>query len=137
MLPALSVKLCTGRWRAVAVVQAQNMFESCCKKRTVVLDPLSTPLLLCDIFSSNSSPAKHFQANIRHFNAALSHMFFTYTADRRLRPRKKRTCSSSKAPSTTGKGLSVEPNPHTASFVSWTPRRRQNLSREQPSLVLD
>jgi hypothetical protein len=65
----------------------QHVFESCCKKGAVVLDPLPTPPpLLRDLFSSNSSPAKRFRSNIRHFNAALSYTSFTYTADRQLRP---------------------------------------------------
>src|SRR5438045_8636262 len=49
----------------------EYIFESCCKKGSVVLDPLpNPPAVLHNLLSSNESYAKHFRSKIRSYNAA-------------------------------------------------------------------
>jgi hypothetical protein len=65
----------------------QDIFESCCKKGSVELELLPSLLpILCDLFSSNSSPAKQFHSNIQQYNAALTYTSFSYSSDPRLHP---------------------------------------------------
>jgi hypothetical protein len=65
----------------------QLLFESCCKKGAVVLQPLpSPPPLLRHLFQSMSNDAVHFRKHIRSYNAALSYTSFAYTPDSRLLP---------------------------------------------------
>ena len=63
----------------------KSLFESCCKKGTVKLEPFPDPpeelrYLLC----SNESPARRFRSRIRHYNAALSYTSCSYIPDPRL-----------------------------------------------------
>jgi hypothetical protein len=75
-------------WASESTAHNENgdlLFESCCKKGSVTLDPFpSPPPLLRDLFQSNSRHARDFRSNIRAYNSALSYTSFAYTPDRRL-----------------------------------------------------
>jgi PIF1-like helicase/Helitron helicase-like domain at N-terminus/Helicase len=65
--------------------EREFLFESCCKKGTVKLEPLSEPpeqlrYFLC----SNKPDARRFRSRIRHYNAALSYTSCSYVPDPRL-----------------------------------------------------
>ena len=71
----------TGRNEA-----GQLLFESCCKKGRVALDPLlSPPALLQRLLQSNSEEATDFRSRIRSYNSALCYTSFAHRPDPRLR----------------------------------------------------
>src|SRR6266480_4175728 len=61
------------------------VFQSYCKKGSVKLKPFTEPPeQLRYLFSSNESPARRFRSRIRQYNAALTYISCSYTADPRL-----------------------------------------------------
>jgi hypothetical protein len=70
---------------AVAPKQERLMFENCCKKGDVHLEPLKgVPPYLRNLYESQSPNRQHFRQNIRSYNSALAFTSVSYTKDTRI-----------------------------------------------------
>jgi hypothetical protein len=86
---SISCPFCSAlHWESESTGRNANgirLFESCCKKGAVALDPLpSPPPLLQHLLQSNSPDASDFRSRIRSYNSALCYTSFSHRPDPRL-----------------------------------------------------